>query len=109
MQIKIAGCLLSILVLFGLMFGMLFFVDSAIGHITSYKIVQVQTEGAIAIAKLDAQARITVGCEENSWFTSMKSCIQYSGVNGLGGFSWWTVAGVIIAAGLITWWRNRDA
>lgn len=104
LQAKIAGCLLSIVIVAALGFGALWAIDSAIGHVTDYKIAQTVTNGNVEIARIQAQDHITVACMEHSWFTSMKSCIDYGGVNGVGGFSWWTIGLMALAAVVGAWW-----
>ncbi len=104
LQVKIAGCLLSIVIVAALGFGALWAIDSAIGHVTDYKIAQTVTNGNVEIARIQAQDHITVACMEHSWFTSMKSCIDYGGVNGVGGFSWWTIGLMALASVVGAWW-----
>lgn len=105
---KMAGCLLLVVFVVGLGVAGLFMLDSAVSHWTDYKIAQVRTDGAVAIAKLDAQEKITVGCEENSWFTSMKDCIVYGGVNGPVGISWFGWTMIIGVSFLIAWlWQKK--
>ena len=106
---QLAGCLLSALLLLGLLLGVAVVVDNAIGHITDYKIVQTVTNGDVEIARIQAQDHITVACMQNSWFTSMKSCIDYGGVNGAAGFSWlsWGVMAVLALA--FGWWWTQEA
>lgn len=106
---QLAGCLLSALLLLGLLLGVAVVVDNAIGHITDYKIVQTVTNGDVEIARIQAQDHITVACMQNSWFTSMKSCIDYGGVNGVGGFSWWAIGGMVLIAVAYGWWRTQEA
>jgi len=106
---QLAGCLLSALLLLGLLLGVAVVVDNAIGHITDYKIVQTVTNGDVEIARIQAQDHITVACMQNSWFTSMKSCIDYGGVNGVGGFNWWSIGGMVLVAAAYGWWRTQEA
>lgn len=109
LQAKAFGCIMLIVAALSLLFGSVFLVNSTISHITDYKIVQVQTDGAVSIARLQAQSAITVGCEENSWFTTMKQCIEYGGVNGVAGVSWWTIAVIVAISAVIAYaWMNRQ-
>ena len=70
---KAFGGVVLIVAALSLLFGSVFLVNSTISRIADYEIVQVQTDGAVAIARLQAQSNITVGCEQNSWFTTMRS------------------------------------
>lgn len=104
LQAKIAGCLLSILIVVALGCAALWSINSALGHVTDYKIAAVQADRDVKIATIEAQDHITVACMEHSWFTSMKSCIDYGGVNGPGGFSWWTIGLMALASVVGAWW-----
>jgi hypothetical protein len=98
--ITLAGCVIL---------GFVAMVDKTVGHITDYKTAQVYATSAVDIARLNAQSTITVACMQNSWFTSMKSCIDYGGVNGVGGFSWLTIGLFVVVAGVFAWWWNRES
>lgn len=108
-NVKMFGCAIALSLALTLTLAGVFSVTYIVGHITDYKIAAVQADSNVQIAKIEAQDHITVACMQNSWFTSMKSCIDYGGVNGVAGFSWWTIGGMVLLAAAYGWWRTQEA
>ena len=84
---NLIGCFFLIIVMAVLVATIVSGGAYAIGRATDWH----TSDNMVAIAKLQAQDHLTVACMQNSWFTSMRDCIDAGGVNGALGVSWSTL------------------
>jgi hypothetical protein len=66
------------------------------------RIVEIGAQRDVDVQRLQSQERITIGCMQNSWLTSMRGCISAGGVNGTGS-NWLQWA--MITAFLVAVWK----
>jgi hypothetical protein len=108
-QAKIVGCLLSLMIVFGLLFGAVAIANDAINGYAKYRIAAIEADSNVAIAKIQAEDHITVACMQYGWFVSNVTCMREGGVNGVGGFSWWSIGLMALVAVAVGWWRTQHA